>query len=83
MQEFFFIQIMKGIVNEVLSARNVQKATIAISVSFIPMNIIGPDENKAARLEKLGGPVNDMPASSFGKDEKFIEIMGMFWGYLT
>jgi hypothetical protein len=83
MQEFFFIQIMKGIVNEVLSARNVQKATIAISVSFIPMNIIGPDENKAARLEKLGSPVNDMPASSFGEYEKFIEIMGMFWGYLT
>jgi len=82
-QEFFFIQVTKGIINEAFSAGNVQKAAIAIPVSFIAMGIIGPDEDKAARLKKLGSPVDDMPASAFSEYEKFIKIMRMFWGYLT
>jgi len=83
MQELFFIQVTKGVINEAFSAGNVEKAAIAIPISFISMSIIGADEDKTARLEKLGSPVNDMPASAFSEYKKFIKVMCMFWGYLT
>jgi hypothetical protein len=82
-QEFFFIQITKGIINEAFSAGNIEKAAIVIPISFIVMSIIGPDEDEAARLKKLGSPVDDMPASAFSEYEKLIKIMRMFWGYLA
>lgn len=70
-RKLFFIQISERFPNQARAAGNVQETAIPVTLRFISVRVIGPDEYKTAGLEHLNLTIDDMPARTFGRKSNY------------